>query len=125
MTVLYAEDDLEDFDLFSDIVYKINPSVSPINVRNGAEALEFLENSTILPDFVFLDINMPSMDGKSCLKYIKNDERFAHIPVVIYTTSNSTMDIELCYQLGAEDYVQKPNTFQDGTTKLSKFFKIK
>lgn len=123
MTVLYAEDDLEDFNIFNDIIQAIDPSVQVMNVRNGTDALEFLENSIVLPDFVFLDINMPAMDGKSCLKYIKKDTRFADIPVIIYSTSNNKQDIELCNQLGATDFIQKPVTFNDGVNKLIRFFK--
>ncbi len=122
MIVLYAEDDIEDFDLFKDIVQKINPAVTVINVRNGAEAMQYLENSTILPDLVFLDINMPTMDGKSCLKHIKKDERFKDVPVIIYSTSSSKQDVELCSQLGALEYIQKPYIFEQGYDKLVKFF---
>ena len=123
MLVLYAEDDVEDFNIFNDIILTLNPSAQVLNVRNGTEALEFLENANILPDFVFLDINMPAMDGKSCLKYIKKDDRFSNIPVIIYTTSNSKRDIELCNQLGATDFIQKPVTFNDGVETLTRFFK--
>jgi CheY-like chemotaxis protein len=122
MLILYAEDDFEDFDAFCEVVKAINPSIKCINAKNGIEALDFLEKSTILPDFVFLDINMPTMDGKSCLKHIKKDARFGKIPVVVYTTSTSQQDREQCLQLGAQEYVQKGNTVNEATTSLTKFF---
>ena len=88
MIVLYAEDDIEDLDDFGEMMHSIDPLVECINTRNGLETIEFLENANILPDFIFLDINMPSMDGKSCLRNIRKDERFNSIPVIIYTTSS-------------------------------------
>jgi CheY-like chemotaxis protein len=62
------------------------------------------------------------MDGKSCLKNIRKDERFKTIPVVIYTTSSNKKDIDLCMQLGAAEYIQKPNSMKEAIDKLSKYF---
>jgi CheY-like chemotaxis protein len=123
MLVLYAEDDIDDFGIFCEVLQTINPLVKCVNARNGFDVLEFLDNSTTLPQYVFLDINMPAMDGKACLKHIKKDERFKLIPVIIYTTSKNPKDIELCKQLGAADYLIKPNTVKEAFDKLSKFFK--
>jgi len=123
MTLLYADDDVDDIDLLYDIVGVLNPSCKIINVRDGQQALDFLENSSLLPDIIILDINMPAMDGRSCLKFIKKDPRLNNIPVIIYSTGQSQQDIELCYQLGALAYIQKPFTFKEGVDRLSKFFR--
>jgi CheY-like chemotaxis protein len=125
MTVLYAEDDFDDFNMLVEVVQSINPDIQCVNARNGVEAIEFLENADLLPDYIFLDINMPMMDGKACLKFIKKDERFKNIPVIVFTTSNSVKDMELCKELGAEEYLQKPNTIQKTTEILSKIFAAK
>ena len=121
MTVLYAEDDLDDLDIFYEIVFSINPGIECISARNGTEALEILDTLVHLPDYVFLDINMPTMDGKACLKNLKRDHRFKSIPVIIYTTSTNKMDIEQCRQLGATDYIIKANTIKEAVVKLSKW----
>lgn len=123
MIVLYAEDDIEDVDTFCDMMLSIDPSVKCLNTQNGVETIEFLENATVLPDIIFLDINMPTMDGKSCLRNIRRDERFKAIPIIIYTTSGNPKDRELCLQLGANEYVQKPNTIQETKDKLSRFIR--
>ena len=123
MLVLYAEDDIEDFNYFCEVLQQINSSVNCINARNGAEALQLLEDLITLPDYIFLDINMPAMDGKACLKHIKRDDRFKSIPVIIYTTSNNAKDKELCQQLGAANYLQKPNSQKEAFEILSKIFK--
>jgi CheY-like chemotaxis protein len=108
MLILYAEDDVDDYSFFEDTLTRLYPDAKCINARNGREVLEILDASTSLPDIVFLDINMPTMDGKSCLKSIKSDPRLRAIPVVIYTTSSSEKDREQCLQLGAEKYLIKP-----------------
>ena len=122
MIALYAEDDLDDFDMFSDIVKILNPSYKTVNVRNGQEVLDYLESAQALPGIIFLDINMPLVDGRACLKFIKKNERFANIPVVVYSTAHNQQDVELCYQLGALAYVEKPFTFKEGVDRLSRFF---
>jgi CheY-like chemotaxis protein len=119
MIVLYAEDDPEDFEIFCDVLKEINPSVKCIHAKDGMAALEFLENSIILPDYIFLDINMPAMDGKSCLKHLKKDKRLNPIPVVIYTTSKNQHDVEMCKQLGAYDYIVKGNSFKESVDRIS------
>src|SRR5689334_14464264 len=120
MIVLYAEDDIEDVDTFCDMMTSIDSSVELVNTQDGLETIEYLENTNVLPDIIFLDINMPSMDGKSCLRNIRKDERFRSIPVIIYSTSGNPKDKELCLQLGATDYVQKPNTIRETMERLSK-----
>jgi CheY-like chemotaxis protein len=75
MVVLYAEDDIDDFNIFCEVLESVNPLIKVINARNGVEALDILENLPSIPDFIFLDINMPSMDGTACLKRVKNDPR--------------------------------------------------
>src|SRR5437016_4573868 len=123
MIILYAEDDPEDLDTFRDIVALIDPAIKIFHAKNGSELLDILDNSVILPDYVFLDINMPVVDGKECLKQIKADKRFKTIPVVIYTTSNRPSDIDTFYQLGAHKYFVKPSTFKDAVEGLGKFFR--
>ena len=123
MTILYAEDEMDDLYIFSEIVFSINPGIECISARNGTEALEILDNLVRLPDYIFLDINMPTMDGKACLKNLKRDHRFKSIPVIIYTTSTNKMDIDQCRQLGATDYIIKPNTVKGAVDKLSKWLK--
>jgi CheY-like chemotaxis protein len=123
MTVLHGDDDIEDIEIFLDLIRAIDPSIKCIDVYNGADVLETLENSVLLPDYIFLDLNMPVMSGKVCLKYIKSDERLCHIPVVMLSASNNINDIEYCKELGA-DYILKPNTLKEAIEKLSKFFPV-
>ncbi|HEY3404156.1 MAG TPA: response regulator, partial [Ohtaekwangia sp.] len=89
-----------------------------LNVSNGRELLDFLDTSLILPDLILLDINMPVMNGRACLKEIKRDPRLKHIPVVIFTTSKNEQDRQLCIELGATDFLLKPTTSHQATEQL-------
>lgn len=123
MLILYADDDLDDVEIFREIIHAISPSIIFHHANNGKEALDILDNSILLPDYIFLDVNMPVMDGRLCLKEIKKDKRFSDIPVVIYTTSDKRTDIENFMRLGAHKYVIKPTSFKDAVNDLSKILK--
>lgn len=110
MIILYAEDDIDDFQIFSDTLKSVDSFCIVFNVFNGQEVLDFLETSTILPDLVLLDINMPVMDGRACLKRIRQDERYKDLPVIMLTTSQHPQDKALCMELGAKDFLQKPTS---------------
>lgn len=119
MQILYAEDDIEDFDFFCEIIREMDSTVECINARDGSEAIEFLENATTLPDIVVLDMNMPTQDGKGTLMSIKRNPQLKSIPVVIYTTTIDGRDRDQCLQLGATMVVQKPTSIQKAKELLS------
>jgi CheY-like chemotaxis protein len=124
MLVLYADDDIDDYYFFDEILKKVKPGATCVNARDGAEALKILGGLVFLPNIVFLDINMPAMDGKTCLKYIKNDSRFAGIPIVVYTTSVDEKDRQQCLQLGAEQYLIKPYAISDAEILITSALEI-
>ena len=123
MIILYAEDDPEDVEVFCEAVRSIDASIGCIIARDGLEALKILENAVILPDFIFLDINMPLVDGRECLIRIRGNRQFNNIPVIMYTTSNRKDDMSGLRNLGATDYIIKPNTFNEVFRHLSKVLK--
>jgi CheY-like chemotaxis protein len=82
-------------------------------VKDGLEAMNFLhkkgEFSTMpLPDLIFLDLNLPKIDGREVLAKIKSDDVLKHIPVVVMTMSQAEEDILKSYNLHANCYVTKP-----------------
>jgi len=82
-------------------------------VEDGIEAINYLENQRKfkdkpLPDIIILDLNLPKKDGREVLAEIKEDKLLKHIPVVIFTTSQSETDIFKCYDLHANCYISKP-----------------
>lgn len=109
---LVVDDDLDDIDFFKEAVAESYGSSLCLSVLNGEEALELLENhKEKLPDIIFLDLNMPRMDGKTCLKKIKQHEVFRKIPVVIYTTSSSARHKEETGAMGAARFITKPTSY--------------
>ncbi|RMF59596.1 MAG: response regulator, partial [Calditrichaeota bacterium] len=82
-------------------------------VRDGRKALAFLRREAEFrdaarPDLIFLDLNLPGMNGKELLREIKNDDALKSIPVLILSTSTATADICEAYRLHANCYVSKP-----------------
>ncbi|HEY8036112.1 MAG TPA: response regulator [Methylobacter sp.] len=83
------------------------------HVVDGREGLDFLNRAEKYadaprPDLIFLDLNMPRMNGCEFLTAIKADECFKGIPVVVLTTSDVEKDVVSSYQLGATSYITKP-----------------
>jgi CheY-like chemotaxis protein len=113
MTILYADDDADDCELVVEALEKIDPQINCVMANDGEQALRILNEKDKLPDYIFLDVNMPVMNGKSCLIELKKDERLKEIPVVIYSTTQDRDEIKELYAMGATEYLQKPNTFSD------------
>lgn len=122
MTVLYADDDPEDRDLFADALKEISPDTKLVLVNHGKEALQHLRKDSQLPDYIFLDINMPVMGGYDCLMEIKALKHVQHIPVIMYSTNNSKLDLQKYLALGAAAYVIKEPSFQGIKNSLKKVF---
>jgi CheY-like chemotaxis protein len=82
--LMIVDDDKDDRFFFCSAIRKNNPSYECIEAENGADALKQLRTTKQLPDFIFLDLNMPKMDGRECLKELKKDETLKKIPVIIW-----------------------------------------
>jgi CheY-like chemotaxis protein len=121
-TCLLIDDDLDDQEIFALALSKIRFDFDCTVANNGLEALKRLENSSELPDYIFLDLNMPRMNGKECLKELKRSVRLRSIPVVIYSTSSSLSDINDTKQLGAKEFIIKPFSLAELIEKLENFF---
>lgn len=91
MTILIVDDDIDDLEIFTEAVNTISTQINCIRALDGAEAMQLLNN--INPDIIFLDINMPGMNGAECLSMIKTKEEFKNLPVVIYSTSPEMLDL--------------------------------
>ena len=112
MSILYVDDDLEDIEIFQDAVRMVDPSIQYTAARSGIELFELLNNVELLPDHIVLDINMPGMDGKSCLQEMRKYNKFHGINVIIYSTNSFPEDIEQIKTLGAA-FIPKANTLND------------
>ena len=115
--VLIVDDDADDRTFFIDALSEINPYLVCDAASNGKEALDKL-SSVPHPHIIFLDLNMPVMNGFECLAEIRNREPLNEIPVIIFTTTSDTNTIRKSYDLGASAYFKKPNDFPSIITKL-------
>jgi DNA-binding response OmpR family regulator len=110
MIILAAEDDPEDFEFFQEALLKINPSIVVFRADTGVQVLEILKNGVFTPDYIFLDINMPRMDGHACFKELRKNERYQRIPVIVYSTSKNVKEISHFQSQGAT-FLVKPDNF--------------
>lgn len=109
-----ADDDPDDRELFIEALRTLDPDCDCITATDGEEALQKLDNGLPqLPDFIFLDLNMPRVSGKECLAAIKKTNKLNQIPVIIYSTSAEKRDMDETIQSGAAYFLQKPNRFDD------------
>jgi len=109
LSILLIDDDEDDRWLFTDALNRTVPSVKCITASGGQEAISLLdEGREKLPDLIFLDLNMPGMDGKKCLSLLKAHDKLSSIPVIVYSTSNFPKDTEDAIRLGAKEFIMKP-----------------
>jgi CheY-like chemotaxis protein len=80
--------------------------------RSGEDLFEWLsDHKAALPDIILTDLNMPGKNGYDIIEETKADPRYSHIPVIVTSTSSTKTIIEKCLNLGASDYIVKPETF--------------
>ena len=118
-TILYAEDDPNDITLLQLALGQPGQYLNLQFVRDGAEAIEYLSGKGVfanrevhpLPNLIFLDVQMPKVNGFETLAWIRHRPRFSDIPVVLISSSSLQQDMDRAYFLGANAYVTKPAGF--------------
>jgi CheY-like chemotaxis protein len=118
--IMLIDDDIDDRFMFSRAAKQEKPEIKCITAEGGKEAFELLNKMTELPQVIFLDINMPGMNGWEFLHQIKKVERLKYIPVLIYSTSSHDKDISAAQTSGAIGYCVKPLDFE-GLKTIIKF----
>ena len=110
ITILVVEDDHEHVELI-EAVFSTGLSYAQLEVAfSGAEAREYLLQEDP-PTLITLDISLPDTDGLEILEWLSGDERFAAIPVIIFTSSSDPAHAKRAYSLGARRYLEKPANF--------------
>ncbi len=112
--ILVADDDADDQELIQDAFSDNEIVLDKLRfVDDGEELIHFLENAEILPSIILLDLNMPRKSGREALAEIKQNPTLKHIPVIMFTTSDSEVDIKECHMIGCNAYLTKPNNYID------------
>lgn len=114
------DDDLEDQEIFIEAVKEVSEGIRCSSSTSGEEALHQLAHqSNSPPDLIFLDLNMPKLNGKQVLREIKNIPAAKSIPVIMYSTSFAPRDIDEIKQIGAAHHLLKPSRFNDLCSALN------
>jgi CheY-like chemotaxis protein len=93
--------------------------------KNGDALFEWLEeNPSNLPDLILSDLNMPGKNGYDIISGIKASPVYSHIPVVITSTSNIRSIMDKCLQMGAAEYVVKPDSFIEYASYAERFHRL-
>jgi CheY-like chemotaxis protein len=108
-----VDDDMDDHEIFKSALAKVDEDLELLTATNGYDALNILSTANTLPDYIFVDLNMPRMDGLQFLKEIKKTDKLKDIPVIIYTTSSNPADIAKTKELGAVSFITKPSRFSE------------
>ena len=107
--ILYADDDYDDRLLLRESMVTNGLQADLVYATNGQEAISYIEHASgSLPSLVILDLNMPKMNGKETLRYLKKHPRYAQIPVMILSTSDNKKEMDYCTAQGAVSYFVKP-----------------
>ena len=129
---LIIDDDPDDQEIFLMCVQEINNSIHCLTCNTGVDAISMFESDlSYIPEFIFIDVNMPKMNGITCLGILKNVERLKHSKFFMYSTSADRSALEDSRKLGANDFIIKPvrkaelkerlaSIFSDATTDYTK-----
>jgi len=128
--VLLIEDSADDYEATMRAFNKASLHNPVIWCQSGRNALDFLTRdgrykdlaTAMRPGLILLDLNMPGLDGRKTLQLIKGNSELQQIPVIVLTTSSDERDVDACYRMGANSYVQKPVSF-DGLIEAIKRLK--
>jgi CheY-like chemotaxis protein len=124
LTIFYADDDQEDLDFFREIVDTIDDTVVVHTQSTGQQLMNALNNPPPTPHLIFLDINMPGMNGFDVLKKVRNSENHKELPIVVFSTSGDEDAIKKSRELGATFYVQKSSVFDQLKKSIEHALKI-
>lgn len=112
-TIILTDDDEDDRDFFTSAVQSLYPHINVVTFNDGVGLKTFLiDQLGEKPQLIFLDINMPRMDGFQVLALIRELYPPDDLPIIMYTTSGSEDDIERARRLGANLYMRKPNDYK-------------
>ena len=120
--ILLVDDDDDDCFIFKKVITEIDPSIDVFCVEEGSHVLAALDR--VDPQLIFLDINMPRINGHDCLRSIK-DSRHRYIPIVMYSSSFYANDINISYGLGATLYFGKTGNIDKLKNSLADILQLK
>lgn len=122
--ILLVDDDRDDQELFEEAMAIVDSSVVCHFASDGEEGLNILKDNLLGCHIIFLDLNMPKINGKQFLAEIKQNKVLSKIPIVIFTTSQREKDREETARLGAAHFLTKPSSFGELCKQLEDILSI-
>ena len=119
MLILNVDDDSDDREFFNDAIREVDPEIHCILFQSGDELLKFLAQKAMAPDYIFIDINMPRMNGYECAQEIKSKYISSDTHIVMYSTSFNPRDL-IKFDKEGFNYVIKQNSLSELVQSLKK-----
>ncbi|MEB2778524.1 response regulator [Algoriphagus sp. D3-2-R+10] len=120
---LMIDDDEDDHELFKMCLKTISKDISCMGVFDGQQAIDLLMSNTgFVPHYIFLDVNMPKMNGIECLRLLRKLPNLRNTKIFMYSTTSEKSVLEESKKLGAKDYIVKPTKTAELKEKLSHIF---
>lgn len=124
LKIVLVDDDEDDRQFFADALESLDMKTELLQLTNGEECLKYMEaNKDDLPNLIFLDLNMPIMNGFQCLEQLRAQQEFKDVIIAIYSTSGVEKDIEETFNKGANIYIKKPSSFKELKSSLRQVIK--
>jgi CheY-like chemotaxis protein len=112
LNIALADDDEDDRMIFNEVIEELDMKTKLSLFKNGQELMDYLRlPNIVLPNLIFLDLNMPVKNGMQCLLEIRQNPALKDLAIAIYSTSSSEKDIEETFVNGANIYINKPTNF--------------
>lgn len=112
--ILLADDDADDQQLLTEAVQLTDPGFSLFTVSSAREAMAYLDSHrSAPPSLIILDYNMPDNNGAEVLDMLRSLDALSEIPVLVWSTSDSSVYKRICEEKGARAYFQKPTSFRE------------
>ncbi len=110
INILLIEDDQDDIELLQEALRENGVNARFEVLMQGNRIVSWLEQPSMMPDVVIMDLNLPKMHGREVLQLIKEQQRFQHVPVMVLTTSSQEEEKRYCLEHGASYFKSKPAT---------------
>ncbi len=120
--ILLIDDDEDDHLIFKEALSQVGIPANCICASSAQDGIKLLDD--VSPDYIFLDVNMPALNGLQCLEMIKKDQRLSKIRVVMYSTGLDDVICDKAFQRGAFACIKKISSIKDLAKMLNRFFEL-
>jgi CheY-like chemotaxis protein len=122
LTILLVDDDHEEAELFTAALKSLDQTIQFVHAEDCVDLLDSIRKHK--PDIVFIDINMPFLNGIECLKAVRSEPEFESLPIIMYSTSNNQKNIIDSFNNNADLYIVKPDSYRGIIIALEKVLKV-